>query len=439
MIENNNFPWYLQQSDAFLALYYGFFGVAELASPLGIGDAFDPDKMTGQMLFRLGSYYGMQGNPSFNDGLIYGVDNWSEFKTWTGGISSVAETFYRNFLKAKAYAYGRPYSLETLKGVLDRVFDGITYSATITEEYMSFTINITASQEDLRSFIDMRAFDLFFIGKPVGINVEWNYIEEGSVPGVEVVEVVATEASSKTVNYQNSLKTLTDEYPYSWDNCPRLDHDHISYDGTNYIMYVNKNQTVSPGAIIPLYADKELTNVAFYVKARNRSEDLSFGLADSNLNTYTKAAGRAHAFYGWCPMLGETRDDARLVDCRLHRHTFEVEPYTRQTYDTIKVTRTDKGYKTETYYCASDFIGERNTWIPLYKDTELQHISIYLKKEDEIFATAMPTLQHNAKGEMWCNSPVFYDIDAGETEEQASTHGGLIWQRKANVEYTEQE
>ena len=175
VIENNNFPWYLQQSEAFLALYYGFFDVAVLASPLGIGDAFDPDKMTGEMLFRLGSYYGMQGNPSFNDGLIYSIDTWSETKTWTGGISSVAETFYRNFLKAKAYAYGKPYSLETLKGVLDRVFDGITYSATITEGYMSFTINITANQEDLRSFIDMRAFDLFFIGKPVGIKVEWAY------------------------------------------------------------------------------------------------------------------------------------------------------------------------------------------------------------------------------------------------------------------------
>lgn len=101
MIENNDFPWYLQQSAVFIALYNGFFDVAVMASPLGIGDALNIDAMQGEMLFRLGSYYGMQGTPAFNDGLIFNTDTWSETKTWTGGISTVGETFYRNFLKAK--------------------------------------------------------------------------------------------------------------------------------------------------------------------------------------------------------------------------------------------------------------------------------------------------------------------------------------------------
>ena len=175
MIENNNFPWYLQQSDSFVALYYGFFPIAEEASPLGIGDAFNINEMEGEMLFRIGSYYGLNGNPSFWDGLIYNTDNWSETKLWTGGVSSVQETFYRNFLKAKAYAYGRVYSLNTLKGVIDVLFDTIDYSAEIIEDYMAITIKITATQDAIRDFIDMRAFDLFFIGKPVGIKVEWDY------------------------------------------------------------------------------------------------------------------------------------------------------------------------------------------------------------------------------------------------------------------------
>ena len=175
MIENHNFPWYLQQSDVFVALYYGFFHIAEDASPLGIGNAFNIDEMEGEMLFRIGSYYGLYGNPSFWDGLIYNTDNWSETKLWTGGVSAVQETFYRNFLKAKAYAYGRIYSLETLKGVMDRLFDSVDHSTEIIEDYMAITIKITASQDAIRDFIDMRAFDLFFIGKPVGIKVEWDY------------------------------------------------------------------------------------------------------------------------------------------------------------------------------------------------------------------------------------------------------------------------
>ena len=175
MINNNNFPWYLQESPIFLALYNGFFDVAVEASPLGIGDAFNIDAMTGMMLYRLGTYWGMTGSPYIWDGLIYDVDNWSEVKTWTGGLKELGQELYSNLIKAKAYAYGRLYSLETLKGVIERMFVGQQYSAEVRESNMEITISLTAERSLLETFVEARAFDLVFIGKPAGIKVVWEY------------------------------------------------------------------------------------------------------------------------------------------------------------------------------------------------------------------------------------------------------------------------
>lgn len=175
MIQNNDFPWYLQESAVFLALYNGFFDVAVAASPLGIGDAFNIDAMSGAMLYRLGTYWGMNGSPYIWDGLIYNVDNWSDVKVWTGGLRELGQTLYSNLIKAKAFAYGRPYSLNTLKGAIDRMFNGQEYSATVTETDMEITITLTAARSLLEVFIEARAFDFVFIGKPAGIKVVWAY------------------------------------------------------------------------------------------------------------------------------------------------------------------------------------------------------------------------------------------------------------------------
>ena len=175
MIENNNFPWYLQQTETFSTLYYAFFPIAEAASPLGIGDAFNVDAMTGKMLYRLGVYWGMSGSNALWDGLIYDLDNWSEIKTWTGGLKDLGETMYRNLIKAKAYANGNLYSLKTLKEIISRIMGTNQYTATVTENTMEITINLTASRDVITTFIEMRAFDLSFIGKPTGIKVLWNY------------------------------------------------------------------------------------------------------------------------------------------------------------------------------------------------------------------------------------------------------------------------
>ena len=220
MIENNNFPWYLQQSDTFVSLYNGFFTVAEAATPLGIGDAFNIDEMTGAMLYRLGTYWGMSGSPYIWDGLIYDLDSWSETKRWTGGIKEIGSILYSNMIKAKSYAFGRPFSLNTLNGVFERLFAGYPYTISveevgsptlviidegsvtdavdtvndlgaITDDVESIqnlgeitssdfpinemTIIVESTPEVIQAFIEMRAFDLMFIGKPTGIKINWSY------------------------------------------------------------------------------------------------------------------------------------------------------------------------------------------------------------------------------------------------------------------------
>ena len=175
MINNFDFPWYLQESETFLALYNGFLDVAVTASPLDLGDAFNINKMKGLMLYRLGTYWGMSGSPYVWDGLIYNIDLWSDVKTWTGGLKELGQELYANIIKAKAFAYGRPYSLKTIKGAVERLFAGQEYQIEVLESTMEITISLTASRSLLETFIEAKAFDLTFIGKPTGIKVVWDY------------------------------------------------------------------------------------------------------------------------------------------------------------------------------------------------------------------------------------------------------------------------
>lgn len=158
-----------------MTLYNGFYPIAETASPLAFGDAFNIDEMSGTMLFRLGTYWGMSGSPYLWDGLIYDIDNWSEIKTWTGGLKELGEQLYSNLIKAKAYATGRPYSILTLKEIIGRVLGGAPHTLEVREGFMEMTISLTASQQILETFVEAKAFDLAFIGKPSGIKVNWEY------------------------------------------------------------------------------------------------------------------------------------------------------------------------------------------------------------------------------------------------------------------------
>ena len=70
---------------------------------------------------------------------------------------------------------------ETTSDIIDlgKVTDPVTATydyGDITRKLNRLSIVITASQEVIRTFIEMKAFDLTFIGKPTGIRVVWVYV-----------------------------------------------------------------------------------------------------------------------------------------------------------------------------------------------------------------------------------------------------------------------
>ena len=176
MYDNQNYPWYMQKSPGFVALYNGLFEVIKNVSPLGIGDAFNIDELpAGNALFTVGKMWGITDNPSFFDGLIYDVDSWSETKVWSGSVSTLETTLYRNYLRMKIFIQNNRYSLITLKKALEILIGDGNAEVSITEDLMKFTINIKAGREMIRILQTINSYDLYFMGQPCGIHYEFNY------------------------------------------------------------------------------------------------------------------------------------------------------------------------------------------------------------------------------------------------------------------------
>lgn len=176
MYDNQNYPWYLQQSPIFVTLYNGFFKVGEYMTPLPLGNMFDLDNISGTALFNLGMAWGLTGSPTYFDGLIYSIDDWSETKVWSGQPQDINNQIYRNFIKMNAYMFGKNYSLTLIKEAFEILLQGLGFSITVTEETMSFTINITASSGLLRILQEMQSYDSHFLGQLPGIKINFNYI-----------------------------------------------------------------------------------------------------------------------------------------------------------------------------------------------------------------------------------------------------------------------
>ena len=175
MYNNQDFPWYLQQVPEFVSLYNSFYDIATNITPLPIGEMFDLEQLQGTALFLLGQAWGLTGSPTYYDGLIYNVDNWSEDKVWSGQPQSINNQIYRNFVRMKAFIYGRNYSLELVRDALAILLDGFQYTASVTENYMAFTINITAPSAILRILQEMRSYDDTFLGQLPGIHYDFAY------------------------------------------------------------------------------------------------------------------------------------------------------------------------------------------------------------------------------------------------------------------------
>lgn len=171
-----SYPWYVQHSPKFVTLYNALFDIVAQASPLGLGDTFDLDKAFGAALRRLGVMWGLQGAPSYYDGLIYKVDNWSQEKVWGGQVRDVDATLYKNFIRMHMYCYGRQYNLQLISDALAILLSDFPYTVTVTEDFMNFTINLTAEPDTLRIIQQLQSYDRHFLGKPSGISYTFNYI-----------------------------------------------------------------------------------------------------------------------------------------------------------------------------------------------------------------------------------------------------------------------
>lgn len=176
MFNNQRYPWYLQKYPNFVQLYNDLYAIGDNFTPLGIGSMFDLSKISGVALFQMGMAWGLAGSPTYYDGLIYDVDDWSETKVWSGQPQDINNQLYRNFVRMKAYTYGKNYSLILIKEALEILLTGFQYIATVTEKYMAFTINITASSALLRILQEMQSYDSRFLGRLPGIAVSFNYI-----------------------------------------------------------------------------------------------------------------------------------------------------------------------------------------------------------------------------------------------------------------------
>lgn len=176
MFDNQNYPWYLQQQGIFKTLYDGFFPIVSNASPLGIEDAFNVNQLKGLGLLYFGRMWGLRGTwGAVTDGLIYDIDMWSTNKKWTGELADLDAQIYRNFIKMKAYINGRQYTLGLIKEALAILLDGYEYTLTVSEDFMNFTINITADVAALNVMYNLEKYDNQFLGKPSGISYSFNY------------------------------------------------------------------------------------------------------------------------------------------------------------------------------------------------------------------------------------------------------------------------
>lgn len=76
---NYDFPWYLQNSEGFMALYTGLYDVATNISPISLLTALDIDHTTTpEQLKLIATLYGLRGDfVAVQDALIYNIKKWS--------------------------------------------------------------------------------------------------------------------------------------------------------------------------------------------------------------------------------------------------------------------------------------------------------------------------------------------------------------------------
>lgn len=180
MINNQDYPWYAQQEGTLQTLYEGFYPIACEMTPLGLGDIFNIDSLTGKALITVGYMYGLSSTGAYYNGLRWSVENWGS-NVWTGEPQTTREDIYKNYIKMKAYANGRPYTLQLLYDSLKILAEGfptLQFSVTEDPDTLSFVIEVSSTNSDELEAIQQITFiDSSFLGKPTGISYTWNFTQ----------------------------------------------------------------------------------------------------------------------------------------------------------------------------------------------------------------------------------------------------------------------
>jgi hypothetical protein len=176
MFNNQNYPWYIQKSATFVRLYEGLYEIAKDISPLALGDSFNINTLqAGLPLYQLGAVWGLPANPKFVNGLTYDLDPWSETKVWSGGVATLDDKLYRNFLRMKIFVQNNPYSLTTLKKALELLVGEEEAQFSVEEKEMEFVINIKSNITVINTLQTFNSFDRYFLGQPCGVRYGFNY------------------------------------------------------------------------------------------------------------------------------------------------------------------------------------------------------------------------------------------------------------------------
>ena len=174
---NQNYPWYLQTSPNFSALYEGMFNVAKNFTPLDSYKVFYPDVMA-SITDKMGAMYGLkvyaglwQIPVEFSaivDALIYDIDKWSQTKKWDGDVTGADIDWFLRYIKMKTFINHQPFSLNLIKGAIDILFGDTSHNTTVTETEYAITVNIETTEVATAVIQGILVVDPTLVGKPVG-------------------------------------------------------------------------------------------------------------------------------------------------------------------------------------------------------------------------------------------------------------------------------
>lgn len=184
---NYDFPWYIQRSPAFMALYEGLYNVSVNISSIGFIDMLNLNNVQSfSELLTAGKYYGVPNAwYGLEDALIYNLRQWAprdpeQNYYWDGRASYENFRLMANYIRAKVQIRGQPLSLLTLKRFYETVLDGYNYSVEdnieIVESEQHFEIVAQVDNQIAQALIEMSYTDTQPFGKPVGISYNVTYV-----------------------------------------------------------------------------------------------------------------------------------------------------------------------------------------------------------------------------------------------------------------------